>query len=257
MGNYSAFVGFDGYIDEIFKPKTGLECFESIKHFNDYLIRNGSASADISVNRIGRRMGGNAPLLAYSLARKGLKVHCAGAFGQDKLFPIFAPLEKCCKIITVADPAECYAFEFPDGKIMFGEHSSLDKITPKVIRKKIGEKLLAKLLQSDLICFVNWSGILHGNEILYEILLEGAKTKKGKKQILFLDLADLSVIESTRVSELIALLAQLGQRYYTTLGLNKKEALIFIEHCGIKAASLPKMAEMLRIRLGVDENYGA
>lgn len=251
--NYSAFVGFDGYIDEIVRPMGTVGRFESIRQFNDFIIGNGSVSADISVKRIFRHMGGNAPLLAYSLAKKGLEVHCVGAFGTNKVLPIFEPLEKSCDVLTIAEPAKCYALEFPDGKIMFGERSTLDRITPVLIRKKAGDRLHSLLNKSKLICFVNWSGLLHSNDILSEILLQTCHITRDREQILFLDLADLSVIETERVAVFIALLPKLRQRYYTVLSLNRKEAATVTERLGEKVGSLQQMASMLFKRLETDE----
>lgn len=251
--NYSAFVGFDGYVDEIVRPIGPNGRFESIRQFNDYIIKNDSASADINVKRIFRHMGGNAPLLAYSLAKKGLSVHCVGAFGKEKVLPAFDTLNKCCDVLTIAEPAECYALEFPDGKIMFGERSALDEITPALIRQKAGEKLFNIIMKSRLICSVNWSGLLYGNEILREILLQKTQAVKDREQILFLDLADLSAVGTERTAILKALLPKLRERYYTILSLNRKEAAVVTERLGAKAGSLQHIARTLAKRLKIDE----
>lgn len=253
IGKYSVFIGFDGYIDEIVRPITTSGRYESIKQFNKYIINNHGMSADVSVRRICRRMGGNAPLLAYSLAKKGITVHCIGAFGINTVLPIFEPLKNSCEVTTIAEPAKCYALEFPDGKIMFGERSSLNDITPVLILQKTGERLLNRLMKSNLICFVNWSSLLHGNEILKELFLKGIKAVKNKEQILFLDLADLSTIEETRISVLRELLPQLQQRYYIVLSLNWKEAANLVKRCGTKTKSLFKITRKLLMCLAVDE----
>jgi hypothetical protein len=253
LSERSAFVGFDGYVDEIVMPMTAYGRFESIKQFNEFIIKHESASADISVKRVYRRMGGNAPILAHSLAKKGLTLHCAGAIGEGSVLSVFEQLQRSCETTAISAPAECYALEFPDGKIMFGERSTLDDITPRLVKQRIGERKLNELLESDLICFVNWGGLNHGNDIIKEILLGDTQKRKEKMQILFMDLADISTAPLNRVSELISLMPRLKQRYYTMLSANRKEAVNLAEYIGEKAESISQTAQTLLMRLEIDE----
>ena len=137
----SAFIGLDGFIDEIIHVVDKLfspSSYERIKKIQDYATRISRASAmstNIELVSLTTKMGGNGPLLANALLQYGVEVTYMGSIGYPTLDPALALLHRCQKLICLAQPAHTDAIEFEDGKIITSKLSSLDLITWENIQR--------------------------------------------------------------------------------------------------------------------------
>ena len=86
-----AVVGFDGYIDELFRvveqgdSARGYEFYQNISSFAVRIAEAAGKSADLEIVPGEKRLGGNAPIMANALAQMGVDVTCIGAMGYPKL----------------------------------------------------------------------------------------------------------------------------------------------------------------------------
>jgi hypothetical protein len=224
-------VGFDGYIDKLVRLPKGRGYFSSISEFILHISGYQNQSADMKVEHISEKLGGNGPLLAQSLAAKGVSVTCVGAMGEPNLCQQFADLAKNCEVISVEQPADCFAIEFSDSKLMFGDTGSLERINFQSLCGKVGrERLITMFNKCDLFCFTNWSGITHANELLHGILTEICPQLSVKSRNIFFDLADPTTLDDVIFSQFFELLSALQQYFTVIVGLNPKEFLQVYNH---------------------------
>ncbi|MGA2030194.1 MAG: hypothetical protein ABSG87_08995, partial [Verrucomicrobiota bacterium] len=193
----SAFVGFDGFVDEILHVVDKRESADSFQRLTtisklaERLAGAAGKSANVEiVNRV-TKLGGNGPIMANALASLGLKVTYLGNLGWPHLHPIFADFAKRAEVYSIAEPGHTDALEFEDGKIMMGKHSSLKDVNWANIQSRFGrDKFAAKLAGADLVGFVNWTMLTYMGEIWEALLKEICPTLKGKRRLMFFDLAD-------------------------------------------------------------------
>ncbi len=249
-------VGFDGYIDKLVRLPRGKDYFSSISEFVDYISGYRNQSADLRMERISEKLGGNGPLLAQSLAAKGVAVTCVGTMGKPEVRPQFLELAEQCRVISVDQPADCFAIEFADGKLMFGDTAPLERLTFQRLCEKAGKgRLIGLLDQCDLFCFANWSAISHANELLSDILTELGPGLYEKPRTLFFDLADPSAVEEAVFYRFFELLPELKKVFSVTVGLNPKEFLQVYNrffHCD-ETKLTPEMPPRLMAEFPADE----
>ncbi len=234
INDLTACIGFDGYIDEIFrvvrfrKNQTESVMFRTIAEFSDFLGAAAGKSSDIEIVPQGLRIGGNAPIMANALAELGIRTYCIGAMGRESIQPVFGEISANCIPISVEEPGYTHAFEFSDGKIMFGQLESLHNINWNTIKEHVGlSELIRFFSESRVIGIVNWSAlyqmdsILNGilNEVLPKVDPEIVKTKW-----IFVDIADPSRRKREDILGLMDTLGRFSQDLHVVLGLNEKEA---------------------------------
>lgn len=249
-------VGFDGYIDKLVRIPKEQGYFSSISEFISHISAFNNQSADLKVERISERMGGNGPLLAASLAEKGAFVTCIGAMGLPEINHRFSGLSKNCEVITIEDPAECFSLEFADGKLMFGDTDPLERIDYQLVCNRVGDvRLKTALDKCDLFCFTNWSGVQKSNELLSGIAANICPYMSVKPRILFFDLADPSAQQESKFNEFFELLSVLNKHFTIILGLNIKEFLqIYNRFFRLNASEiLPEMPSKLLEAFPVQE----
>jgi hypothetical protein len=253
-------VGFDGYIDKLVHLKRNQnqppEYFKTIGEFSGHIASNSNQSCDIEVDCISEKLGGNGPLLAQALAAKGVQATCIGAFGYPKLHKSFDSFAKNCKAISVEQPANTFAMEFSDGKLMFGDSDSLAHIDFAKICDRVGLNELEQLLnQCDLFCFTNWSGLLYSNNLLEGISTKVCSKLSKKERMAFFDLADPSPKSPKEFQQFFKLLRKFQEYFWTIIGLNPKECLLVYNQFFQKKEPCftPKMLEELRLLFPVHE----
>lgn len=235
----AACVGFDGFIDEIFrvvrfrKDLSESSLFQTIAEFSDFLGASAGKSSDIEIIPQELKLGGNAPIMANALAELGIRTYCIGAMGLGEVHQVFRSLSMNCIPLSIEEPGYTHAFEFNDGKIMFGQWESLHNIHWDTIKAKVGLPELIRLFsESQVIGIVNWSGlyqmdsILNGiiNEVLPQIDPEILKTKSA-----FFDIADPSRRKREEILILLETLKRFSSYLHVALGLNEKEARIIYQ----------------------------
>lgn len=256
-----ACVGFDGYVDSLFrviKSRESMQSFDTFSTIGEFADRVGKAagrSADIELQPISRRMGGNAPLMAEALACLNVSARCIGSMGYPELDDVFAVDRVHFLPSSVAPSAASMAFEFSDGKLMFGNTESLQNLDWDKIVGIIGLDTLRQWYHTcDLWAIVNWSFVLNCNSILEGFcrdVIDKSEADNGK--ILFFDLADPSSRSRKELLQLCGMLGQLNARTRVVLSMNENESLHVAVALGLPGEDLSaqKRASAIREKLGI------
>jgi sugar/nucleoside kinase (ribokinase family) len=251
----SAFVGLDGFVDEILHvvdKRENAEVYQrlpTIAQLGSRLSAAAGKSANVElVNQI-TKLGGNGPIMANALASFGLKVTYLGILGYPNLHPVFLDFAKRAEVHSIADPGTTDALEFEDGKIMIGKHASLKQVTWENIQTRFGrERFAEKFGSANLVGFVNWTMIPYMSDLWESILKEICPGMRGPRRTLFFDLADPEKRTREDILRALELIGKFEEHFDVILGLNEKEAHEVGEVFGFKAAAAT--AEAL-VELGV------
>ena len=144
VNSMTAFVGLDGFVDEIFHVVDKRESAQkysrlaTISLFAERLAGAAGRSTNIELVSQMVKLGGNGPLMANALASIGLRVTYLGNLGYPNLHPVFFDFAKRAEVHTIAEPGYTDALEFEDGKIMVGKHQSLKDVTWANIKSHYG-----------------------------------------------------------------------------------------------------------------------
>src|SRR5438132_13728222 len=93
-GQMTAFVGLDGFVDEILHvvdKRESADKYSRLPTISQLAIRIGAAagkSANIELVSQMTKLGGNGPLMSNALPALGLKVHSLGNLGYPNLHPV-------------------------------------------------------------------------------------------------------------------------------------------------------------------------
>jgi hypothetical protein len=234
IGNLKAFIGFDGYIDEISRAVRrrdafdDFELFQTIEEFSGYIGDSAQKSADIEILVQETKKGGNAPLMAEAVAKLGVETRCAGTMGRDEIHEVFKTLSANYTPISIGEPASTYAFEFNDGKLMFGKVSALDRINWENIKKTIGlAEFIEMFRESDIAGILNWSASNFLDTVLSGILTEVIPRLEKEvldSKYLFFDISDPSKRNRNDLLRLFAFFSEYSRHTKVVLSLNEKEA---------------------------------
>lgn len=222
----SVVIGFDGYIDVLYKAvKTRRndgepEFYRTIEEYGQRICQAAGKSADIDLSMLSERFGGNAPLMADGMAALGNRTTLLGALGCPQTHPCFAALHENVMPISYADPCRTIALEFEDGKIMMGDVKNGRMIRWDRLRERVGEEALdGYLKQADLIAVLNWSA--HAG--VAKIALEIAGRIRAD-QTLFFDLSDPTALSESDLRSMMRLVRQIAKEHPVVLGMNENEA---------------------------------
>src|SRR4051812_3732790 len=92
---FSAFVGLDGFVDEIIhavdKRENAVEFtrLPTIASLAERIAGAAGKSTNIELVNQRTKLGGNGPIMAHALATLGLKTTYVGALGYPHLHPVF------------------------------------------------------------------------------------------------------------------------------------------------------------------------
>jgi len=260
----SAFVGFDGFVDEIIHvvdKREGADSFQrlpTIAKLAERLAAAAGKSTNLEiVNRV-TKLGGNGPIMANALAGFGLRVTYLGSLGYPQLHPIFADFSRRAEVHSIADAAHTDALEFDDGKVMLGKILSLNDINWANIQSRFGrDKFAAHLAGADLVGFVNWTMIPAMSAIWESVLTEICPALNGKRRAMFFDLADPEKRNPTDIRRALDLVLEYQKYFNVILGLNEKEACEIGEVLGLNARDrsrdgLAALAAAIQKRLPIE-----
>ncbi|HLX95267.1 MAG TPA: hypothetical protein VKU37_05945 [Verrucomicrobiae bacterium] len=230
-GRMTAFVGLDGFVDEILHvvdKRDGPDSFQRLATISQLAERVAAAAGKSTnieiVNRV-TKLGGNGPIMANALASFGLKVTYLGNLGWPNLHPVFADFAKRADVHSIAEPGHTDALEFDDGKVMIGKILSLNDVNWSNIQSRFGQdKFTAQFTGADLVGFVNWTMLTHMGEIWEATLKEICPALKGKRRVMFFDLADPEKRKPEDIRQALKTIAQFEKYFDVILGLNEKEA---------------------------------
>ena len=239
--NLKAFVGLDGFVDEIIHvvdKREDANTFVRIPTIAAYADRIAEASGkstniELVTQRI--KLGGNGPIMANALAALGVGVSYVGALGYPNLHPVFQPLDEKGDVFSIAEAAHTDALEFEDGKLMLGKMTPLNEVTWPIIQERMGRKTFEERIgTADLISFVNWTMVPYMSEIWEALLDENVLPDRSQNRVGFFDLCDPAKRENDDLLRAMELLGRFRKHVRVILGLNEKESLELAELYGIK-----------------------
>jgi hypothetical protein len=227
----SAFVGLDGFVDDILHVVDKRENAEkysrlpTIALLADRLAGAAGKSTNIELVSQLTKLGGNGPIMGNALASFGLKVSYLGILGYPNLHPVFADFAKRAEVFSIAEPGYTDALEFEDGKVMLGKHQSLKQMNWENIKSRFGlDKFEAKFGSADLVGFVNWTMLTYMSDIWASVQKEICPRMKGPRRKLFIDLADPEKRTADDISRALKLIVAFQECFDVILGLNEKES---------------------------------
>jgi sugar/nucleoside kinase (ribokinase family) len=240
----SAFVGLDGFVDEILHIVDKRESAEkydrlpTISKFAERLAAAAGRSANVELVSQFTKLGGNGPIMANALASFGLKISYLGILGYPNLHPVFAEFAKRAEVFSIAEPGYTDALEFEDGKIMLGKHQSLKQMNWENIRSRFGhDKFAAKFSSADLVGFVNWTMLTAMSDIWASVLKDICPSMQGTRRKLFFDLADPEKRTSKDILRALELITAFQKYFDVILGLNEKEGYDIAKTLGLKSSA--------------------
>jgi len=260
----TAFVGLDGFVDEILHvvdKRENAEKYQRLPTIAKLSARlAGAAGVSTNIELVSQlsKLGGNGPIMANALASFGLRVTYLGTLGYPTLHPIFDSFSKLAEVHSVAEPGYTDALEFEDGKIMMGKHYSLKQVTWENIKTRFGkDKFAEKLQSSDLIGFVNWTMLPYMSDVWAALLNELCPALNGKRRKIFFDLCDPEKRTREDILRALDLIVAFEKYFDVLLGLNEKEALSVGAVLGLKISDtspegLSRLALEINRRLPVN-----
>jgi sugar/nucleoside kinase (ribokinase family) len=227
----NAFVGLDGFVDEIFHVVDKRESADKYQRLTQMAawgerIR-AAAGKSTNIEFVSQmiKLGGNGPIMANALASFSLQVSYLGNLGYPNLHPVFADFARRADVASIAEPGYTDAVEFEDGKVMLGKHQSLKQVNWENLKSRYGlEKLTAKISQANFIAFVNWTMLTGMSEIWSALLQEVCPRLSGPRRTIFFDLADPEKRTREDIARALKLIAAFEQYADVILGLNEKES---------------------------------
>ena len=260
----TAFVGLDGFVDEILHVVDKRESAEkyqrlpTIAQLAERLAGAAGRSTNIELVSQLTKLGGNGPIMANALASFGLQVSYLGILGYPNLHPVFADFAKRAEVHSIAEPGYTDALEFEDGKIMIGKHQSLKQMNWENIQSRFGkDKFCAKFGSADLVGFVNWTMLTSMSDIWSAVLKEVCPGLKGTRRKLFIDLADPEKRTAEDIARALELVGAFQKYFDVILGLNEKEGYEIGTNLGLNIedhspGGLQKLCREIHLRIRVD-----
>ncbi|MGF1679166.1 MAG: PfkB family carbohydrate kinase [Candidatus Methylacidiphilales bacterium] len=262
---YKGLVGFDGFVDTIAEvvdqrqSPTKFTQYKNISGFAQSVAKAAGKSGNFELVTHMEKMGGNGPIMAFALSTLGAPIEYLGMVGNKKeLPPVFAEFAKRAKIHGIADPGLTLALEFPDGKLMLGQHDTVSEVSWDNIKKRFGDKKFKALWkQSDFVAMVNWTMLPHMSTIWKKIQTEFKPAKDEKRKLLFFDLADPAKRTDADLAAALKIIGEFEINHDVMLGLNESEALHVAKVLRLKKfPSTPKgyagMAGAIREKLAIN-----
>ena len=226
-----AFVGLDGFVDEIIHAvdkRDDAETFHRVPTIAKLAQRIGGAagqSTNIELVNQRTKLGGNGPIMANALARLGIKVTYLGALGYPVMHPVFNEFARRAEVHSIAEAGHTDALEFEDGKLMMVKSMQLNDVTWPNIQARFGrDKFIEKFSTADLVAFVNWTMIPYMSDLWSALLQEFCPNPSATKRKIFFDLADPEKRNAKDILRALNLIASFERYFEVILGLNEKEA---------------------------------
>lgn len=226
-----AFVGMDGFVDEIIHvvdKRDNAEQFSRLPTISALATRlAGAAGKSTNVELVNARtkLGGNGPIMANALARLGVRVTYVGALGYPHLHPVFAEFAQRAEVHSIAEAGHTDALEFEDGKLMLTKTTSLNEVTWENIQLRYGRtKFIDNFSTADLVGFVNWTMIPYMSDLWESLLGEFCPTPPHPRRKIFFDLADPEKRTPGDIARALEIIQRFEKYFEVILGLNEKEA---------------------------------
>jgi len=239
-----AFVGLDGFVDEIIHvvdKRDNAEKFQrlpTITKLAERLAAAAGKSTNIELVNQRTKLGGNGPIMANALARLGIKVTYIGALGYPHLHPVFAEFARRAEVHSIAEPGRTDALEFDDGKLMLTKTTSMNDITWDNIQLRYGRgKFIDNFSTADLVGFVNWTMVPYMSDLWDSLLQEFCPAAPEPRRKMFFDLADPEKRKPQDIQRALELIVRFEKYFEVILGLNEKEAYEIGQVLGLNTAN--------------------
>jgi hypothetical protein len=264
VGQMTAFVGLDGFVDDILHVVDKRENAEkysrlpTIARFAERLGAAAGRSTNVEMVSQLTKLGGNGPIMANALAGFGLKITYLGTLGYPNIHPVFAEFARRAEVHSIAEPGYTDALEFDDGKVMQGKLQALKQMTWENIRSRFGQdKFAARFASADLVGFVNWTMLPYMSDVWSAVLQEVCPGLNGSRRKLFIDLSDPEKRTPADIRRALELVAAFQKYFDVILGLNEKESHEIGKTLGLKTddhspAGLRQLCEQIHQRVRVD-----
>lgn len=227
----TAFVGLDGFVDEILHVVDKRESADSftrlptIAKYAERLAAAAGRSTNVEMVSVLTKLGGNGPIMANALAKFGLKVTYLGNLGYPNIHPIFHEFTQVADVHSIAQPGFTDAVEFEDGKIMVGKLQYLKDVTwPNIVERYGRDQFSERFGSASLVGFVNWTMLASMSDIWETVQKEICPKLNGPRRKIFFDLADPEKRTEADIRRALDLLVKFEQWFDVILGLNEKEA---------------------------------
>ena len=255
VGQLTAFIGLDGFVDEILHVVDKREDAErfsrlpKMAQWGDRIQAAAGRSTNIELVSQMTKLGGNGPIMANALASFGLRVSYLGVLGYPNLHPVFTEFAKRAEVHSIAEPGYTDAVEFEDGKVMLGKHQSLKQMNWANIQSRFGvDEFHRRFSTADLVGFVNWTMLPYMSGVWEAVQQDLCPRLNGPRRHLFVDLADPEKRLPTDVVAALDLVAGFQRWFDVILGLNEKEAheVARALGCGQTAATPEELTALAR-----------
>jgi len=244
VADWKAFVGLDGFVDEILHvvdKRASAEKFTrmaTISQLADRLAGAAGKSTNIELVPQVTKLGGNGPIMANALASFGMKVTYLGILGHPNLHPVFQEFAQRAEVHSIAEPGHTDALEFEDGKVMVGKHASLKQVNwPNIVERFGRDRFVAKLQESQFVGFVNWTMLPYMSDVWESMLQEVCPKLNGPRRRIFFDLADPEKRTADDIRRALELIGRFQNYFEVILGLNEKEANEIGEVLGLRTGA--------------------
>lgn len=259
-------VGFDGFVDQIVHPVAqrhgrgeDFERIETIGAFAERIATAAGKSANIEMYQVMEKLGGNGPIMANALLGAGFNTRYIGALGKPDVHPVFKDFAERTNAVSLTRPGITTAAEFLDGKLMFGNMTTLEEVTFEAVIDAMGEVTLLELAaQADLMAIVNWTMLPQLSSLMQALIKQVyPKLPPNPGRHFFFDLADPAKRSRADLHEALQLIARFEPFGKVTLGLNYSEAQQVSSVLGLtcgerNADSLQQTAAAIRNALQID-----
>jgi hypothetical protein len=225
MANFRALVGFDGFVDRIqhlvqARNLADATYFEDIATFAQHLGTLAGKSGQVEMVTLETKIGGNAPILANSLASLGIRNYCAGAIGD----PVFGQMHPLCEKLPLCPPATTNAFEFGDGKLMFSDMGTFETLDWEKVKQVLAPPNLREYARSSqLLAFVDWANLPRCTSIWRGLLTEVVALQPDPGQHFLFDICDPSRNSAPAIVEVLEVVSGYYPYGQVTLGMNENE----------------------------------
>ncbi len=226
-----AFVGLDGFVDEIIhvvSKRDNAESFQRmplIKNLGERICAAAGKSTNVELVNQRTKLGGNGPIMANALAAVGIKVTYVGALGYPVMHPVFNEFAQRAEVHSICEPGHTDALEFEDGKLMFGKTAHFNEINWTNLQARYGhDTFMQQMAGSDLVAFVNWTMVPYMSDIWAAVLQELQPVSGSSKRKIFFDLADPEKRTHKDILRALDLVGLFGKFFDVILGVNEKEA---------------------------------
>ena len=259
-GNLCMFA--DGFIDEqwsLVNKRASFDEVTLIEKMTQFAERiNSVGSGGMGIELIKKRIvfGGFTANIGYAAASLGINTIMTGLFGDKEISPVFEPIQKICKMITIGPSSITHALEFDDGKILMTDMESVLSVRWSRIVDAIGMDELKKMLvESDIIGVGYWSLMPAFDEIVENICK--ILPEDGKKRKFFFDLADISKRDEASLIKTLKMLEGLNGKIPMILSVNEHEGStvykLYGEDFTNDGKDMAYKTESVRSKLGLDE----